>query len=137
MVFPRGKTPKLMCSYFRRCWVLSVSQSLPTNADASLRASLIYRMKKMKILVVHYYATLIGEWSLETWYIATCEGKNNGGTYKVDHLIRIRDRNNLKWKHQPKRNLMNLHVNSTLDCKLKGNEIFLMKDLFTEKPHTN
>ena len=94
-------------------------------------------MKKIKILVVHYYATLIGERSSDTLYIATCEGKSDCGTYKVDHLIRIRDRNNLKWKHLPKRNLMNLHVNSILDCILKGNKIFLMKDPFTEKPYPN
>ena len=70
-------------------------------------------------MVGHCYATLISEGSSDTWYIVTCEG-NNGGTYKMDHLIRVRDGNNLKWKHLPKHNLLNLHIDSVIDCKIKG-----------------
>ena len=63
--------------------------SLPTNADAALivgASSPIYRKKKNEnILVGHYYATLISERSSDTWYIPTCEGKNDDGTYKIYH----------------------------------------------------
>ena len=54
-------------------------------------------MKKIKIFwwgIID--ATLISEGSLDTWYIATCEGKNDEGSYKMDHLMRVRDGNNLK-----------------------------------------
>ena len=37
----------------------------------------------------------------------------------MDHLMRVRDGNSLKWKHPPKRDLLNLHINSNLDCKIE------------------
>ena len=78
-------------------------------------------------MVGHCYATLISEWSSDTWYIATCEGKNDDGTYKMDHLMRIKAGRNLK--HPPKRDLLNLHLGSILIVKLMGNGMFLTKDL--------
>ena len=43
--------------------------------------------------------------------------------------MRVQDRNNLNWKHPPKRDLLNLHIDFILDCKIEGNGMFLMKDL--------
>ena len=63
---------------------------------------------------------LIKEGSLDLWYIATCEGKNDDGTYKMDHLMRVQDGSNLKWKHPSKPDLLNLHTDSILDCKIEG-----------------
>ena len=71
-------------------------------------------------MVGHCYAWLISEGSSDTLYVATCKGKNDDGTYKMDHLMRVRDGNNLKWKHPPKRDLLNLHLDSILDCKIDG-----------------
>ena len=48
------------------------------------------------------------------------EGKNDDGTYKMDHLMRVQDGNKLKWKHPPKRDLLNLHTDSIHDCKIEG-----------------
>ena len=39
----------------------------------------------------NFYVTLISEGSSDTWYIAMCEGKNDDGTYKMDHLMRVQD----------------------------------------------
>ena len=33
-----------------------------------------------------YYITLMTEGKMNIWYIASCEGKNPDGTYKMDHL---------------------------------------------------
>ena len=71
-------------------------------------------------MVGHYYATLISEGSSDILYIATSEGKNDDGTYKIDNLIWVQDGNNLKWKHPPKCDLLNLHIDSILDCKIEG-----------------
>ena len=68
----------------------------------------------------NFYVTLISEGSSDTWYIAMCEGKNDDGTYKMDHLMRVQDKRNSKWKHPPKRDLLNLHLDSILDCKVDG-----------------
>ena len=70
----------------------------------------IQKEENEDILVEHYYATIISEGTSDTWYIATCEG-----TYKMGHLMRVRDGNNLKWKHPPKRDLLSLHIDSILD----------------------
>ena len=98
--------------------------SLPTNADAALvvgaSSADIQKDKNEDFVVGHCYATLIKEGSLDLWYIATCEGKNDDGTYKMDHLMRVQDRRNSKWKHPPKRDLLNLHLDSILDCKVDG-----------------
>ena len=72
--------------------------------------------KNADIVVGHCYATLIKEGLLDTWYIATCEGKNGDGTYKMDHLMRVQDGSNLKWKRPNKPYLLNLHSESILDC---------------------
>ena len=37
----------------------------------------------------------------------------------MDHLMRVRDENNFKWKHPLKRDLLNLHVDSIHDCKIE------------------
>ena len=76
-------------------------------------------MKNEDILLGNYYATLISEGSSDTWYIATCEGKNDDGTFKMDHLMRVGDGNNLKWKHPPKCDLLNLHIDSIPHCKIE------------------
>ena len=61
--------------------------SLPTNAVAALIVAAsspdIQKEKNKDILVGHYYATLINEGSSDTLYIATCEGKNDDGTFKM------------------------------------------------------
>ena len=98
--------------------------SLPTNADAALvvgaSSSSLQKEKNEDIVVEHCYATLIKEMSLDTWYIATCEVKNDDGTYKMDHLMRVQDGSNLKLKRPTKPDLLNLHTDSILDCEIDG-----------------
>ena len=79
----------------------------------------IYKNKKEQF-VRHCYAKLISEGSSDTRYTATCEGKSDDQNYKMDHLMIVRDRNNLKWKQPPKSDLLNLHLNSIVDCKNEG-----------------
>lgn len=74
----------------------------------------------MKIVVDHCHATLISEESSETWYIATCKGKNDVRNYKIHHIMRVKDGKNLKWKNQPKPGLPNLHIDSIFECKIDG-----------------
>ena len=76
-------------------------------------------------MVGHSYATLITE---DMWYTATCASENEDGTYKMDHLMRVEAGSNLKWKHPPKLDLLNLHLGYILDSKLMWNGIFIMKD---------
>ena len=71
-------------------------------------------------MVGHCYAKLIKERSLDTWYIATCEGKNEDGTYKMDHFMRVQDGSNLKLKRPTKPDLLNLHSEFILDCEIDG-----------------
>ena len=57
--------------------------SLPTNTDALLivggSSPNIQKEKNEDIMEGNFYVTLISEGSSDTWYIATCEGKNNDG----------------------------------------------------------
>ena len=38
----------------------------------------------------------------------------------MDHLKRVQDGKKLKWKQLPKRDLLNLHLGSIIDCKIDG-----------------
>ena len=38
----------------------------------------------------------------------------------MDHLKRVQDGKYLKWKQLPKRDLLNLHLGSIIDCKIDG-----------------
>ena len=71
---------------------------------------------KNEVAVVgHCYSTLITEGSSDTWYISTCEGENEDGTYKMDHFMRVEAGSNLKWKHSPEHDLLNLHLGYILE----------------------
>ena len=79
--------------------------SLQTNADALLileASSLnMHEDKNEAVVVGNCHAPLITEGSSDTWYwyIASCEGENEDGTYKMDHLMRVEAKSNLKWKY--------------------------------------
>ena len=81
---------------------------------------LTHRKKIEEVVVGHCYARLTSEGSSATWYIATFEGKNDDGTNKMDNLMRVQDGRNSKWKHLPKRDLLNFHFESILGCKIDG-----------------
>ena len=48
------------------------------------------------------------------------EGKSDDDSCKMDHLMRVRDRNSLKWKQPPKSDFLDLHIDSIVDCKIDG-----------------
>ena len=49
--------------------------------------------------------------------------------------MRIRDGNNLKWKHSPKRDLLNLNIDSILDSKIEGEWNVCNERSFSLKNH--
>ena len=65
-----------------------------------------------------YYVTLITEGNADTWYLATCVGKNNNGTYKMDHLIRVNKKSNLKWKNPTSPYITDMYPESILTWRL-------------------
>ena len=96
MVIPTRKGLLNLCALIAEDEECSQSLcSLPTNADAALvvgaSSSSLQKEKNEDIVVGHCYVTIIKERSLDTWYIATCEGKNEDGTYKMDHFMRVQD----------------------------------------------
>ena len=74
----------------------------------------------MKIFWQGCYVALISEGSSDIWYIAGREGKNDDGTYKMEFRMRVQDGRNSKLKHPPKRDLLSLHLDYILDCKIDG-----------------
>ena len=60
--------------------------SLPTNAEAesavmSSPSNQTTHTQKEDVVVGQYYVTLVSEGPSNTWYIASCEGQNENGTY--------------------------------------------------------
>ena len=100
--------------------------SLPTNAEASLVMENAYSSNMFQeknddnIMVGNYYVTLIMEGSTDTWYIASCEGINEDGTYTMDHLMRAEPGSDMKWKHPQKPDITDLHLASIVTCKIDG-----------------
>ena len=54
------------------------------------------------------------------WYIATCTKKNDDGTYEMDHLHRVDNCSDFKWKHPAKVDLDNLKLESIMECHING-----------------
>ena len=75
---------------------------------------------EIDIEVGKYYVTLISEGNCNTWYIASCETRNDNGTFQMDHLTRVKKGNDLTWKHPRKPDPLDLHPASILDCIVDG-----------------
>ena len=105
---------------------MSKTPSLPTNAEASLVMENAYSSNMFQeknddnIMVGNYYVTLIMEGSTDTWYIASCEGINEDGTYTIGHLMRAEPGSDMKWKHPQKPDITDLHLASIVMCKIDG-----------------
>ena len=54
------------------------------------------------------------------WYIASCEGQNENGTYRMEHLTRAEAPQNLLWKHPAKADSLDLYPSSIVCCKRDG-----------------
>ena len=67
-----------------------------------------------------YYVTLITEGNVDAWYIASCEKQNTDGTYTMDHLTRVHEGSNLKWKCQVKPYKDNLKAQSIVEYVIDG-----------------
>ena len=59
---------------------------------------------------------IITEGKVNTWYVASCEGKNSDGTYEMDHLTRVQRGHNLKWKYPVRLDKVNLRAESIIEC---------------------
>ena len=99
--------------------------SLPSNVDAeaalATSASLPERVSNTReIELGKYYVTLMLEGNLDTWYIASCEQINTDGTYKMNHLMRTDRQSDLKWRHPPTQDCLDLHRSSIVDCNVCG-----------------
>ena len=95
--------------------------SLPSNNDAAtvLSSNFINPTPaniEDTIEVGKYYVTLLIEGEVNTWYVASCEGKNSDGTYEMDHLTRVQRGHNLKLKHPVWLDKINLRAESIIEC---------------------
>jgi hypothetical protein len=113
-----------LCALLAEQGSSDASTSLPTNRDAEValesNVSEAEKEDELEIEIGKYYVTLMTEGKSNTWYIASCERKNDNGTYQMDHLMRLENGNNFKWKHPRKPDIMDLHPASILDCDVDG-----------------
>ena len=72
------------------------------------------------IEVGKYYISLITEGKMNTWYVASCEGRNSDGTYEMDHLTRVHRGSNLKWKYPVRLDKVSLRAESIVECAVDG-----------------
>ena len=98
--------------------------SLPSNKDAATVLSnstdSTPDYTEDTVAMGKYYLTLITEGKVNTWYVASCEGKNSDGTYEMDHLTRVQRGSNLKWRHPVSANKVNLQAESIIECVVDG-----------------
>ena len=97
---------------------------LLTNRDAeiALESTVVETTTEAEIEIEFgkYYVTLISEGNCNTWYIASCENRNDNGTFQMDHLTRVKKGNDFTWKHPRKPDTLDLHPASILDCIVDG-----------------
>ncbi|KAG1663725.1 Equilibrative nucleoside transporter 3 [Nymphon striatum] len=100
------------------------SALLPTNRDAEValesNVAEVGTEDDMEIEIGKYYVTLITEGECNTWNIASCDNRNDDGTFQMDHLVRVKNGNNLTWKHPRIPDTLDLHYASILDCDVDG-----------------
>ena len=72
--------------------------------------------KEDLIKVGRYYITLMTERKMNTWYIASCKGKNLDRTYDMDHLTIVQRGSDLKWKQLLRINKINFQAESIVEC---------------------
>ena len=72
------------------------------------------------IEVGRYHIRLMTEGTMNTWHVASCEGKNPDGTYEMDHLTRVQRGFGLKWKQLARINRMNSQAKSIAECGVDG-----------------
>ena len=100
--------------------------SIPSNKDAATvllscnSADLTQAHNEDLTEVGRYYITLMKEGKINIWHIASCEGKNPDGTYKMDHLIRVQRGSDLKWKQPARINKINLKAEPVVECGVDG-----------------
>lgn len=104
--------------------------SLPSNNDAARVLSSQSNVTSTPsteddnmMEVGNYYVTLITEGNVDTWYIASYEGQNSqntNGRYTMDHLTRVQQGSDLKWKHPVKTDIINLKPELIVKCVIDG-----------------
>ena len=57
---------------------------------------------------------------MNTWYIASCKGKNLDRTYDMDHLTIVQRGSDLKWKQLVRINKINFQAESIVECGIDG-----------------
>ncbi|KAG1653603.1 hypothetical protein GQR58_025471 [Nymphon striatum] len=104
------------------------SAQLPTNRDAEValesNVAEVGTEDDMEIEIGKYYVTLITEGECNTWNIASCDNRNDDGTFQMDHLVRVKKGNNLTWKHSRIPDTLDLHSASILDCHVDGTQFW-------------
>ena len=53
-------------------------------------------------------------------YLANCVAINNNGTYKMDHLHRVNESLNLKWKNPGNPDIVDMMPEHIFDCNIIG-----------------
>ena len=99
---------------------LALSSSRSTGSTGSTNLQPADEEERTDIEVGHYYVTLFVEGTDNTWYITSCEGKNEDGTYEIHHLARCQKGSNLKWKQPSRLDEDNLWPASIVDCVIEG-----------------
>ena len=57
---------------------------------------------------------------MNTWFIASCKGKNLDKTYEMDHLARVQTGFDLKQKQLERMNQINSQAESIAECGVDG-----------------
>ena len=58
------------------------------------------------------------EGKMNTWFIASCEGKNLDENYEIDHLARVQRWFDLKQKQPERINKINSQAESIAECDM-------------------
>ena len=59
---------------------------------------------------------------MNTWCVASCEGRNSDGTYEMDHLKQVHRGSNLEWKHPVRLDKVNFQAESIVECAVDGEQ---------------
>ena len=114
---------------------------LPSNNEvlSSLGLASSTPEEDTEIKIGQYYVTLFVEGHTNTWYIASCEGKNADGTYEMHHLTRCQRGSNLKWKQPSRIDRENILPASIVECLIDGEwDVSLERNMtFTLRNHNN
>ena len=121
-----------LCALLDGCPV-STKVCLPSNEDALKAISRIPEVEEIveSPIALNVYQMCIVLWTVNgkrKWFLGYCTKVLDDGRYEIEHLERVSEKKNLKWRYPTQDDKQNIDADQILDCEISGDWDVLLSD---------